>query len=604
MRLFCLLLPLLLLTGCAVTPATTGFSGDTNGSPIDSTATVSSGITPSPTISDEELLYQQLFDSDHKVELNLRMEKSEIAKLQADYEYYSSRGSKSPIYRMADLDVTITAPDGTVSNYTVEQVGVRMKGNTSRTDFYNEEEGIYNLIHFKLSFQETFDEEEYYGTDALTWDSEESREARKDRTFATLEKMDLRWNKCNDGTYIREHYAFEVFRANGVLAPRTSLASVDWAGLHMGVFTFCEPIDKVFLKRNLPEAQQGGDLYKLGWTSHGADFTKIDSIGVENEDTGEFFVYDLKTNKKKSDHEDLKSFISALNNGSMTKEKFAELVDIDNFLSFAAVSYLLGNPDDLRSNYNNCYIYFPPEGGCLFIPTDYDRCLGLTHEWDPTGNAVTTDDPFGLTLNANGNRQESPLYLYSICTGGYYVAEFAEKLQEVSAQEWFTVSRFEAVFAQAKALYGDLTTPDREFHNSGDHQTTMTLDGSDGNRTFQRYISAKLETLKNALKNVNTEVIPQPSNVYIRAEFTNWDVWPEYAMERTDDGKYSFTLNGGRFKVYNKATDRWYGSEVLSEDTALSYQTDDHTNIILPQGHYTVIFDPETEVITIVASEK
>lgn len=550
------------------------------------------------------MLYQQLFDSDYKIELNLRMETSEIAKLQADYDAYSSRGSKSPIYRMADLDVTVTAPDGTVTVYTIEQVGVRMKGNTSRTNFYSEEEGIYNLIHFKISFQETFDEEEYYGADALKWDSDESRKARKNRTFATLEKMDLRWNKCNDGTYIREYYAFEVFRANDVLAPRTNLTSVDWAGVHLGVFTLCEPVDKVFLKRNLPDAQQGGDLYKLGWTGHGADFTAIDSMGVENEDKGEFFVYDLKTNKKKSDHAALKKLINSLNDGSMTKEELAKLVDMDYFLRFAAVSYLLGNPDDLRSNYNNCYIYFPPEGGCLFIPTDYDRCLGLTHEWDPTGNAVTADDPFGLTLNANGNRQENPLYLYSICTGGYYVAEFAEKLQEISAEKWFTSSQFETVFSQAKVRYGSLTTPGKNFYNSGDHQTAMTLDGSDGNMTFQNYIFAKLETLKTALKDVNTDVIPLPSNIYIRAEFTNWQMWPEYTMERTDDGKYSFTLEGGCFKVYSKTNDRWYGSEILSENTTLSWQTDDHTNIILPQGQYIITFDPKTETITVVSQEK
>lgn len=596
-RLLSLILTLSLLCGC-----NSGSFPSAGSSTRQHTGSADSATAVAKPTDQKNDVYQQLFDRNYKVELNLRMEETEIAKLQADYERYSAQGSKSPIYRMADLDVTITAPDGSSTVYTIDQVGVRMKGNTSRTSFYNEDEGIYNLIHFKISFQETFDKEEYYGTDALKWDSDESREARKDRTFATLEKMDLRWNKCNDGTYIREYYAFEAFRENGVLSPRTSLASVDWAGLHMGVFTLCEPVDKVFLKRNLPQQQQGGDLYKLGWTGHGADFTRIDSIGVENEDTGEFYVYDLKTNKKKSHHEDLKSFISALNSGHMTKEKFAELVDVDNFLRFAAVSYLLGNPDDLRSNYNNCYIYFPPEGGCLFIPTDYDRCLGVTHEWDPTGNAVTTDDPFGLTLNANGNHQKSPLYLYSICTGGYYVAEFAEKLQEAAAGKWFTDSQFEAVFAQAKAHYANLTTPGKNFHNSGDHQTTMTLDGSDGNMTFRNYLSAKLKTLKNALKNVDTNVVPQPSNVYIRAEFTNWDVWPEYAMLPTDDGKYCFTISGGKFKIYDKNTDRWYGSEVLTEDPLLSYQTDDHTNIILPQGRYLVTFDPETAVITIVST--
>jgi DegV family protein with EDD domain len=43
-----------------------------------------------------------------------------------------------------------------------------MKGNTSRTDFYNEEEGQYNLIHFKIDFQETFDDKDYYDNVTIT----------------------------------------------------------------------------------------------------------------------------------------------------------------------------------------------------------------------------------------------------------------------------------------------------------------------------------------------------------------------------------------------------------------------------------------------------
>lgn len=585
LRIFALILALCSLYGCV---------GAAPG-PSSTTPTTQ----PAVSTPEEETLYQQLFDSEHQIQLNLRMSDEELAKLQQDYEKYSSRGSKSPIYRMADLDVTITDPEGNVATYTIEQVGVRMKGNTSRTSFYNEKDGIYNLIHFKISFQETFDKEEYYGNDALVWSDDESREARKNRTFATLEKMDLRWNKCNDSTYIREHYAFEMFRENGVLAPRTGLASMDWAGLHMGVFTIYEPVDKVFLNRNLPKQQQGGDLYKCGWTSHGADFTAVDSIGVEDEYKGQFYAYDLKTNKKKSDHSSLIQFITDLNSGNVTKESFAELVDIDNFLSFAAVTYLLGNPDDARNNYNNFYIYFPPEGGCMLIPTDYDRCLGITHEWDPTGNAVTTDDPFGMTM-ATGNHQQSPLYLYSICQGGYYMEEYARKLQEIAQSQWLTPAYFESIFTQAKALYGDLTTPDKQFHNAADHKTTMTVDGSDGNMTFRHYTQAKLDTLNKALAKMDLSGKPQiPSSIYIRADCTNWDILPGYAMEENEDGLYQFIIPGGRVKVFDKIRNQWYGSENLDENTTISWETDKNTNIILADGQYLLTFDPDTLIITI-----
>lgn len=602
-RIFSALLALSLLCGCTgMLPATSGTTADptdpTTADPTDPT-TVDPTEPPEP-IDDEEQLYEQLFDPSYKVELRLHMDDTQLAALQTDYENYKNRGSKSPIYRMADLDVTITAPDGTTRVYSVEQVGVRMKGNTSRTSFYDSDEGIYKLIHLKISFQETFDEESYYGDDALVWKDEESREARKDRTFATLEKLYIRWNKCNDSTYVRESYAYEMYRANGALAPRTTLAGVDWAGLHCGVYTLCEPVDKVFLKRNLSKEQRGGDLYKLGWTGNGASFTSVGSIGVKDEDSGAFFIYDLKTNKKKSNHARLIELITALNGGEVDKERFAELVDADNFLSFAAVSYLLGNPDDLRNNYNNCYVYFPPDGGCIFIPTDYDRCLGLTYEWDPTGDGVSTDDPFSLRMAATGNKQENPLFLYSVCEGGYYVEEFAQRLEMLLSSEWATAEHFADYFSQAQSLYDALTTPDKHFDNLGDRQTAMRLDGNDGNLPIADYLRAKLAAARKALADIDTSADPQiPADLYIRAEFTDWDIWDDYAMLSQGDGVYAFTICGGKFKVYSKSRNAWYGSEVLREDVDVDWQTDGHGNIILPEGSYIVYFDTKTLCIFI-----
>ena len=327
-----------------------------------------SGEISTPT---DEALFTLLFDIENKITLQLDMSDAELEKMQSDYDFYDQKASKSPIYRMADLKVAIATPEGKIYAYTIEEVGVRMKGNTSRTDFYSSGEGIYNIIHLKLSFQETFDDEAYYGSEAKAWD-EEARMERQNRTFATLEKLDLRWNRCDDGTYLKEFFAYETYRQNGVLAPCTNLCSFDWAGIHMGVFTINEPVDKVFLGKYLPEEALGGDLYKCGWAgSNNASFFNTNSIGIEDEDSGKFYAYDLKTNKKTSTHESLTTLIKSMNGGNVTKEGLADLVDMDNFLPFCAVSYLLGNPDDLRNNYNNCYLYFRADNGkAMFIPYD------------------------------------------------------------------------------------------------------------------------------------------------------------------------------------------------------------------------------------------
>lgn len=558
--------------------------------------------------SEDQQLYERLFDIHNKITLRLDMEEAEIAKMQADYENYDRNGSKSPIFRKADLYITITAPDGTSEEYQIPQVGVRMKGNTSRTSFYSAEDGIYNVIHLKLSFQETFDDAAYYGSEAMAWD-ETARIERKDRTFATLEKLDLRWNRCDDSTYLKEYFAYETYRKYGVIAPRTNLASFDWAGVHMGVFTINEPVDKRFLEKNLPAEALGGDLYKCGWAGgDNGSFIGTNSIGIEDEDAGKFYAYDLKTNKKTSTHESLKKLIQTMNAGAVTKEQFAQLVDMENFLPFCAVSYLLGNPDDMRNNYNNFYVYFRGDTGrALFVPYDYDRCLGITTHWNPTGNGVTADDPFSLKLNADHSDQKNPLIRYSVAAGGHYVREYAALLSEIAEGNWFCYENFASIYNIARANYAGDTTPSKAFHNTSGLYQRFDLEktsdfASNGNISVREYLDAKITNMNGYLKNLDNYTdaeVSVPAIWYVRADFTDWQKDDDYIMS-AKDGLYSIRIKASkqvRLKVYNDHTGRWYGTECATEDCTVAYESDGHTNFVLNAGTYIITIDPITEIV-------
>ncbi len=554
--LLCLLVPLF---SCEITPA--------------------HGPQPPVPNSEQEEQYDALFDKKNHISLKLDISEGELAKMQRDYETYASFGSKSPIYRMADLYVTITAPDGARLERVIPQVGVRMKGNTSRQAFYSEEEGMYNLIHFKVSFQETFDDPAYYGADALLWE-ENDRQARKSRTFATLEKIDLRWNRNDDTTYIREGYAYDLYRAFGVLAPMTTIASLDIGSDHAGVYTLYEPVDKIFLEKRLPESALGGDLYKCGWTGEGATFTRFYSYGIEEEDKGEFYIYDLKTNKKTSTHESLRQLISTINQKGLTKEAFASVVDVTPFLYYTAVSYIIGNPDDLRNNYNNTYIYFRPDTGkLLLIPYDMDRGLGV-NVWNPYGDGMTTDSPYtGVNI---GGHQKNPLFTKTVQEGGFLLEEYNEILREVATSPLLTDTAFDMAYNQAKGLYQLETTPSKRYHNAWDYRfhfdNTLTASPYEGaNMSFYDYIEAKLATLNTYLSggSVDGPDIPiQEAKPYIRADFTGWEQMEEYRMTKTSEaGVWVASVvrgEGFRFKVYDETTGRWYGAELYRHGTSVN----------------------------------
>ncbi len=555
-----------------------------------------------PPRSEEELLYEKLFDPNIMISVNISMSPDELQKMQDDHAYYQSIGSKSPIYRRADVSITV---DDTT--YQIDNVGVRMKGNTSRTDFYDPNQGIYNAIHFKLDFQETFDDELHYGSDAQVWEDKDLRKERKNRTFATLEKLELRWNKCYDSTYLKESYAYELYRSQGVLAPRVNLCSLDWSGTHMGVYTINEPVDEAFLEKRLPAEELGGDLYKCGnWG--GANFTVNGSIGIENEDKGEFYVYDLKTNKKTSQHEMLLSLLRRLDSGITTKESFAQMVDVENFLSYAAVSYFVGNPDDLRNNHNNFYLYFLKSSGkAIIIPYDCDRCFGVTVDYDPSGHGLTRDNPFTDLLHDNATKQNSPLYLLSVVKGGYYVKEYADVLTRVSQDILLEPDTFKTWFDRAKQLYGSHVTPNKTIHNMGGRDLNFDLYrtaafGSGKNISFDDYIGEKMTCFRSFMEKVDEYAVPQisiSSGYYIRGDFNDWTNHEKHLMT-VEDGYLTYTLSFSHdiaFKIYHDDTQRWMGTEYMSPDTTVPYTSSGSNNIQLKAGTYLVIFDPATNTI-------
>ncbi len=424
----------------------------------------------------EESIYQQLFDLNNKIKVELDVSGETMERLQKDYEAYEKKGSKSPIYREANLKITITTEKDSIT-YAIDNVGIRMKGNTSRTDFYSKKEGQYNLIHFKIDFGE--------------------------RTFATLEKLELRWNKNDDSTYIREYYAYEMYRDFGVLAPHINLAVMEVAGEHQGVFTICEPVDDIFIDKYVAKVDQGGDLYKCNWAGIGANLTTQCSVGVENEETGEFYNYDLKTNKTESKHTKMKNLIAVLNRKGVTKEDIAKVVDMENFLAFEAVTYFTGNPDDIRNDYNNYYIYFLKSSGkAIFIPYDVDRVFGLTKDWNPTGDAMTSVDPFSQKAESMGIAQENPLYIHTVNRDGYYTEEFKKVLKTVADSYWLTKEHFAGFYENAFALYAEDTKPDKTYHNAKNHSFNFNikesagLGSTKGNASFEAYIEAKLAVFR------------------------------------------------------------------------------------------------------------
>lgn len=453
----------------------------------DDNSTVTNG-----NVSGEDEVYEQLFDIQNATSIQIEISQEELDKLQSDYEHYDTMNSKSPIYRKADK-VTITVGD---SVYEIEEVGIRLKGNTSRVPVYDEDTGKPNLWHFRLSFNETFDESDYYGEDAKTWASEEERTARKERRFAGLKGMEVKWNKNYDNTHVREIYANDIFRAYGVLAQHVNLCSLGINGDNYGVVNIYEPVDEIFIERNLPEEEWGGDLYKCGWTYKPANYVKGSvSYGIEDPDAGQFYNYDLKTNKKESTFETLEQMLNVVNSDDVTKESFESVIDTAYLEKFLAASYFTGNPDDMRNNYNNHYVYFLKSSGkAIFIPYDYDRCLGITYGWNPDGTGMTYVSPYSDSAESSGREQSNPVICLSILgDNAFCIDGYKKVLEEIAGSDWLTEEKFQSYYDVAKENYESVVQPTLDFENAEEDQFGFNLDGEytsgdESNMSFKVYI--------------------------------------------------------------------------------------------------------------------
>lgn len=491
--LFVLLSLLLVACGNAeLTPDTVVATDDTF-------ITVSS-VPVAETEKNSENLYPALFDLNSRISIKVDISKTELDKIQRDYEYYSSFGSKSPIYRKADK-VTFTVNG---EEYVINEVGIRMKGNTSRMDLFDPFTGQVNMLNFRLSFSQTFDNENYYGKDAKVWDSDEERSERKNRTFATLECLELKWNKNYDNTHVCEYYAYSMFRDNGVLAPQINLTTFTMSDIYYGVYNIYEPVDKIFIERNLPEEDWDGDLYKVAWTHQPANYTKQVTYGVEDEDKAEFYNFDLKTNKSKSSHEQLKNLLEVINSSDVTLEAFSDVVDNEYWSKFAAVSYFTGNPDDMRNNYNNHYVYFLKSSGkAIFIPYDYDRTMGITTDWNPSGSGMTNVSPYSANADGNDSKQANPLYNLS---AQFLMDEYNAALLAIAESKWMTADYFESIYNIAKANYENDVNPSTDFGNVRENNFYFSIESNksmiDPNLDVSDYIERILKTFDDNYKSI------------------------------------------------------------------------------------------------------
>ena len=225
-------------------------------------------------------------------------------------------------------------------------------------------------------------------------------------------------------------------------------------------------------------------------------------------------TYELKTNDDPEDfnnHKYLQAFVDMLKirDQNAFMQQLESMTDMDYFARFEAVNYLVGNPDCIRNNANNYYLYFTPAGKAYLIPYDYDRCFGINKDWNPSGDGMIGADPY--TLSTPNGWCNNPLYTHTILESGIkkYQTMYKNWLQKVLDGKWFTYENFKPLYESYKSVYGLLTSPSKNLRLTGRAIDTSRFVFSEGgtkdfgstweNISMKDYMDAKRQT---ALSNI------------------------------------------------------------------------------------------------------
>ena len=270
-------------------------------------------------------------------------------------------------------EVSIDGGDG---SYKCENVGLRLRGQTSRRrpegssgQKHKHDKPNWHHVHFGLSCRAFADS----------------------GSFGPVRRINLKYAK-EDPTYIREHFCLDMLKNYGVwTAPKTS-----WCRLYLyvgndspayyGVYLMMESIDMQYVKRRPGFGSDKGWLWKCAW---GANLRDKDEWRFhQDDDSPKTYAYELKDEDPASfapAKAQLKDFITKLNTlkGSDFYNWIQKVCDVDLLLRMYAANVALGHWDDYWNDMNNFYLYFnskdPENYRVYMLPYDYDNTIGTSH---------------------------------------------------------------------------------------------------------------------------------------------------------------------------------------------------------------------------------
>jgi spore coat protein CotH len=178
--------------------------------------------------------------------------------------------------------------------------------------------------------------------------------------FHGLRRIHLN-NSVQDSSYLNEYLASALYREVGVPTPRVAWANLEFGGRKLGLYVLKEGFAREFL--GLTFHRTDGNLYDGGFVRDVDQDLELDEGGGVK------------------DHSDLHALTDAAYENVPSKrwQELQKVLDVDRFITYAALSVMLADWDGYPLNRNNYRVYFnPTDGKAVFMPHGMDQLFQRT----------------------------------------------------------------------------------------------------------------------------------------------------------------------------------------------------------------------------------
>ena len=267
---------------------------------------------------------------------------------------------------------------------TVQDAGVRLRGNTSRRrpegnggEMHKTNSADWHHCHFGINLRKFVKDGNH--------------------EIQGIRKFNLKWFK-DDPCYVREVFSYDLFRRAGIWTAAFDVYCRLWIHVegdskpaYYGVYEMIEPYDNKYLeKREQWFGSADGNLWKCSWP---ANLDNPDAnMGEDN--NRDDFTYELKEYGENfsTAKAQLQDFIKKINGkahgtpGDSFYTWIKQVCDVELLMRTYAVNVAVGMWDDMWNNGNNYYLYFNStdlyDYKVFLLPYDYDNSLGTSNAYD------------------------------------------------------------------------------------------------------------------------------------------------------------------------------------------------------------------------------